>query len=407
MFNRSFSTPLIIPLIAVLLTANAFISKGQIAGESTETARTTSEVSVKMFGHEFLFSYPDSILKLRSQKVDEKSYNAYYDAFLSQGGNSIVKQMLQYKEAMRLDDLVFYELVKRFTSILFEQESIHNVMLQWCILNAANYAVYPSRMGPKMNLYALACNEIEGGGCFKVGKGNYRYLGGHRTAFYGEYFEMDYKPIGRKCFSFAIQELPDPILLGQVYEKAINFKMGLASAKIIVKSHSNLDSITRLQPPNIPFRIVPFSQACLQSLRPFIDSNLEKLDDNREKIEFLLEFCRAVAPNVLDPDANGVEQYAQVAELTLLYGGDCEDKSALFFQLVKEFVPVPMVAIVYPRHINIGLHMKENNGDVIKYRGKKFSICETTGGNAFCGIGCQGISDLGDDMEVIYHWNLK
>ena len=69
-----------------------------------------------------------------------------------------------------------------------------------------------------------------------------------------------------------------------------------------------------------------------------------------------------------------------VAEEVFLHPySDCEDRSALFYHLVKSLLDLPMVVIAYSDHITVGVAIPDFEGEYIKYQGKKFFICDPTG----------------------------
>ena len=58
---------------------------------------------------------------------------------------------------------------------------------------------------------------------------------------------------------------------------------------------------------------------------------------------------------------------------------DCEDRSALFFCLVKEIIDLPMIIVAFTDHLTIAVALEEEIGDAIRYEGKNYYICDPTG----------------------------
>jgi hypothetical protein len=66
-------------------------------------------------------------------------------------------------------------------------------------------------------------------------------------------------------------------------------------------------------------------------------------------------------------------------EMTLLSeSSDCEDRVSLFYYLVKEIYDLPMIVVVYPKHVSIAVQFDKSFGKTIEHNGKKFTICEPT-----------------------------
>lgn len=55
---------------------------------------------------------------------------------------------------------------------------------------------------------------------------------------------------------------------------------------------------------------------------------------------------------------------------------DCEDRSALFYYLVKELLDLPMVILKYPNHVNIAVKIDNVPGQSVIYEGNKYYVCE-------------------------------
>ena len=66
-------------------------------------------------------------------------------------------------------------------------------------------------------------------------------------------------------------------------------------------------------------------------------------------------------------------------EETLLYEkSDCEDRSALFFVLVKEIYDLPMIVLSSPEHVTVAVKLDKPSRHPILYEGEKYTICEPT-----------------------------
>jgi hypothetical protein len=57
---------------------------------------------------------------------------------------------------------------------------------------------------------------------------------------------------------------------------------------------------------------------------------------------------------------------------------DCEDRAALFFYLVKEIYNLPMIVLVYPRHVTVAVKFAKPTGQKIMYQGNTYTVCEPT-----------------------------
>jgi hypothetical protein len=93
-------------------------------------------------------------------------------------------------------------------------------------------------------------------------------------------------------------------------------------------------------------------------------------------------------------------------EETLLYDySDCEDRSALFFYLVKEIYNLPMIVLAYSDHVTVAVQFEKPAGKAIVYNGLKYSVCEPTPQQRDLKLG-QLLPELQKkSYEVVYAYN--
>ena len=99
-----------------------------------------------------------------------------------------------------------------------------------------------------------------------------------------------------------------------------------------------------------------------------------------EGLTFLLSFVRTAFVYESDAVQFGRE-IPYTAEQALFYPrSDCEDRSALFFQLVKIFYPdIPMIVLEYPEHVNVAVALPEAHSLYpVPYKDRRYYVCEPT-----------------------------
>jgi hypothetical protein len=106
-------------------------------------------------------------------------------------------------------------------------------------------------------------------------------------------------------------------------------------------------------------------------------ANLSELD----KVQFLLAFTRSGFKYKEDTEHFGYNR-PMIADEVLYYTfSDCEDRSALFYNLVKELIDLPMIIVAYSDHLTIGVKLKNNQGKLLHHNGETYTICDPTGPN--------------------------
>jgi hypothetical protein len=58
---------------------------------------------------------------------------------------------------------------------------------------------------------------------------------------------------------------------------------------------------------------------------------------------------------------------------------DCEDRSALFYALVRELIDLPMVVIAYDDHLSVAVAADRVEGDNFSFQGRRYVFCDPTG----------------------------
>ncbi len=130
--------------------------------------------------------------------------------------------------------------------------------------------------------------------------------------------------------------------------------------------------------------------------------------DNLTEGNFILSFVQEI-PYVDDYSATGFMDYYKFPLETLLYGGDCEDKSILLYTLldILGYRAVLFVMEVHymgvQGHVAVGVNIKNDRSpfsqflrDYYMYQGRKYYYAESTGSTSIS-------LDIGR-VETIHYW---
>lgn len=122
----------------------------------------------------------------------------------------------------------------------------------------------------------------------------------------------------------------------------------------------------------------PMSILTISSLNEFLSPLLKNKTDTK-KVNLLLDFIQHSIEYQTDEKQFGNENYL-FAEETICYPyADCEDRSVLLSQLVKEFVGISTIAIIYPNHVSLGVNIQENiDGAYIESNNRKYYTADPT-----------------------------
>ena len=122
----------------------------------------------------------------------------------------------------------------------------------------------------------------------------------------------------------------------------------------------------------------PLSKLAISSLNSFIKPQLKNKTDV-EKVNFLLDFIQYAIDYQTDEEQFGSENYL-FAEETICYSyADCEDRSVLLAQLIKEYLGLNTIAIIYPGHVSLGVNIKAQiEGAHFEYNNNKYYTADPT-----------------------------
>jgi hypothetical protein len=99
----------------------------------------------------------------------------------------------------------------------------------------------------------------------------------------------------------------------------------------------------------------------------------------RDALRLLLAFTRQAFSYQTDDTAYGFEKPFFAEEVFLHPHSDCEDRVALFYNLVRELLGFPMLVLEMPDHLTLAVAFEGGSGKYIRHRGKTYWVCDPTG----------------------------
>lgn len=119
-----------------------------------------------------------------------------------------------------------------------------------------------------------------------------------------------------------------------------------------------------------------------QQLRPLLDGQPEETAVNR-----LLNFVQNAFQYETDEAQFRKENYLFPLETLHYAASDCEDRAALFSQLVHDLLGLPVVLLDYPGHVAVAVAFSSDiEGDVFMHNGRRYTVTDPTYINARAGM---------------------
>jgi hypothetical protein len=217
--------------------------------------------------------------------------------------------------------------------------------------------------------------------------------------FYKRFEWLDHQG---KDFHYTIQYLPS-FQKDSYKEKNINFTYKHRTENYTALINTEMqDYFTNYPVTEYRYQFtIPFSEISYNALVPKLKSRVKEMPIE-DGVEYLMIFVRDGFEFETDTKLFGGEKRLSAEETLAYNSSDCEDRSALFFLLVKEIYNLPMAIIAYPEHVNVGVQLPKKKGISITIDNQMFTICEPTPQKKKRGIGWMPKEIRRQPFEIAY-----
>lgn len=317
------------------------------------------------------------------------------------------------QKELKLADWLVYQLIRRVAEQInskYENYSQYT-LTKFALLSAIGFEplIYTSNqkilLYVKSNdtIYNLPNKTINGIQYICLNYHDYQFQINFQTEkFYRRFEDLMQKG---KDFNYQIKYLA-PFQRESYSEKTITFqyKQKKESYNVLVNTEMQ-DYFTNYPVTEYRYQFnIPFSEITYNTLIPQLKSRIMNLTIN-EGIEYIMLFVRDGFEFETDTKLFGREKRLSAEETLISSSSDCEDRSALFFSLVKEIYNLPMAILSYPEHVNVAVLLPRKKGSTIQIGNDMFTICEPTPQKKKRGIGWmpKKIKKQPFEIAYIYH----
>lgn len=297
----------------------------------------------------------------------------------------ITARLLELKAAFKLDDWLYYQLIRKTAQQISPKADNYYryTMYKWLLLTNSGYDAILTLYEDKLLFYVLSPETIYNIPARVRNGKQYICLNYHDYGFI-DFGQSSFKEVSSpvseavKSFSYKVSNVP-LFRPGAYLEKDIRFSYRHNDYYFRIILNPDVKTVFQNYPVvdyDLQFS-VPLSSETYQSLIPALKKIIRK-KPVKKGVDFLMRFTREAFVFEADSAATGSEKRL-TAEQTLLYDqSDCEDRAALFFYLVKEIYNLPMIVLVYPRHVTVAVRFSKPAGTKIIYNGDVYTVCEPT-----------------------------
>ena len=333
-------------------------------------------------------NYDESIIDWRCIKLKANNYslNQFYDLYKEEKYSILLKSFQRQKDVLNLNDWMYYKLIVKTVNELYpKSKQLYKEVVVWFFLFESGYDI--KTLFDKNNVYLYApinsfFENDEESVCADVlikGTKKFTILNILKKPSELLYFGTKENKEG-KLFLIEAKSLPN--LTPQVIKKKEKFYSGEEKYEIEYEIDTTLISIYRDAPSGClgeSFE-VPLSKVTYNSLIPQL-KELIKDKNNVEAGRIILSFVRETFKHKDDKIIYGREKFMTPEEALYYEYSDCEDRSALFYYLIKELLNIPIVLLDYSSHCSIAtsfdsLEIKTKKS--FDYNGKSYWFTEPT-----------------------------
>lgn len=347
----------------------------------------SSEKLVRISFLGYQLSIIDSISESTGRLQDRANQKAIQQDFskLAQSDYpKTIEQLLKLKKQLKLNDWAYVQLIESFSSKLLYSSNSKNIISWFVMLKSGLDAriAFSDReifllVAVKQNLYDIAFFTFGSQKYYTVTKQKklptnlYSYDGKYPKKLDISDFSLvrgintrQNNQIRRLSFSYANKSYDLKVAYNR---NTVDFLSTYPQMDINQYFSTPLESDT--------------ADSLLSQLRPIVNQMSET-----EAVNLLLRFVQKAFPYETDQDQFGAENYLFIEETLHYPASDCEDRSIFFSWLVKNLLNIEVIALDFPGHIATAVLLKKPTGQVVRFKGKRYTIADPTYINARVGM---------------------
>lgn len=355
-----------------------------LGSHSALAQKLVSEVSIDCFGEVMNYEFDKPVVVDTRHPATEDDIIAYCKNLSEQPLSDLIVKLKTFSDKNNLDHWLYYQLIRRVADQMAPKTEDYTryTLYKWHLLSLSGFDAILTFSRGKILFYALSSENIYNIPIRKEGGKTYVCLNYHDygsidfTADHFRKLELNI-PGAEKAFSYRVNSIPE--LKKASSERELNFTYNNSEYHFKIKLNPAIATYFKNYPATDYEKHfnIPLSRETYNSLIPSLKKYLRG-SNVKDGIDFLMHFTRYSFLFKPDTETYGMEKIYS-PEMTLLNeSSDCEDRVSLFYCLVKEIYDLPMIVVVYPKHVSIAVQFHKSFGKTIEYNGKKFTICEPT-----------------------------
>ncbi len=364
-------------------------------------------VQVDFYSEQLSIEYQSEIILPGLLIAEDIDLMDYYKRMENAPFQLMLKSLALHKKQYELNDWLYYQLLSATIDKIFKRDGpLKKGVTLWFFLTKSGYDTRLSYLDNDIYIYAWSEDEIFETPMIIDEEKRFINLSSINNSKESpsQLKLLLFRPgSGGKVFSFKMESLPQLSAVSKT--KEVQFKVNERTYKIAFNMDATLFEIMKDYPAisEKEYFNIPMSEVTYTSLIPKLRF-MVKDKSVFEALSILVAFTRTGFEYKDDNEIFGRSKPMIAEELFHYRYSDCEDRSALFYYLVKEILDLPMLIIAYPDHLTIAVASEEINGLPFHFDGLKYYICDPTGpvGSNIIGVPPNGYENVAFEVLGTY-----
>ncbi len=374
-------------LVALLLCVLAFANTNLT---NLGNPANYQRFSIPFYTQPVAVTYDPGMLVAEPDVLNNATIRSTYNQLQRKPTQVLLNHLLDAKGKFLLNDYLFFRLASNTLNSIYRGEapSAQRITLYKLLIDAGFDARLTFRSDElfvnvytKEELFEVPIIESNG-----RAYANISCLTGDCKGRQRLYIFNDHPNPRGKSFGFQLNTWP--LLAEQPIKKDLEFTYHGVGQRLSVNFDKTMVDIMADYPfiHEYCYLETPLSPTLSQSLLPQLSRYMEGMD-SQQQLELLVSFTRSAFAYKEDIEYFGRSKPMVPEELFGYSYSDCEDRSALFYALVRDLLQLPMAVIAYDDHLTVAVGSDDLPGDSFNYKGQRYVFCDPTGPRTSSRIG--------------------
>ena len=357
-----------------------------LLGLSFPTFAEIENLEIDFYGQQIGLDYESDLIEPSGVKFSEQEFTRFLERQESKNYDQVISQLQSIKSNLNLNDWLYYDLLHRcIGQMLADGNDYEKTLLSYYLLAKSGYDSKITYLNHRMWLNVYTKDKLYEISTILLGNKNFVNLTAainKQDDFVDQIYLLEYPIVNAKrAFSFDISTLPK--LSARTKEVNVDFNFKGKPIHLAVDIDLNLIELINNYPifDEVSYLETPLSPAAIASLRPQLMGYMKEMNEET-KLEFLVSITRMAFNYKEDYEAFGRNKPMIAEELFFHQYSDCEDRCALFYNLNKITLDLPLLVIALPDHLSIAVAMNKEPRhvkNIIKYDERNYYFCDPTG----------------------------